>query len=91
MCKWVWRRLAPVLAGRQTVLRGLAVMEAMQSNPFNVGDTRSRRDKLDNKLRLALGRGLAATYAEVLREPIPERLQLWLRRLEMRERQDNAD
>ena len=35
-------------------------MEAMHSNPFNVGDSRSRRDKLDNKLRLALGRGLAA-------------------------------
>lgn len=66
-------------------------MEAMQSNPFNAGDSRPRRDKLDNKLRLALGRGLAATYAEVLREPIPERLQLWLRQLELRERQGNAD
>jgi hypothetical protein len=63
-------------------------MEAMHSNPFNGGgDGRSRRDKIDNKLRLAIGRGLAATYADVLREPIPERLQQWLRRLESRERQ----
>ena len=66
-------------------------MEAMQRNPFNGADSRSQTDKLDNKLRLALGRGLAAAYAEVLREPIPERLQLWLRRLETRERQGNAD
>ncbi len=66
-------------------------MEAMNSNPFNGGDdVRSRRDKFDNKLRLALGRGLAATYADVLREPIPERLQQWLRRLESRERQGDA-
>jgi Anti-sigma factor NepR len=65
-------------------------MEAMHSNPFNGGDGRSRRDKFDNKLRLALGRGLAATYAEVLREPIPERLQQWLRQLESRERQDES-
>jgi hypothetical protein len=66
------------------------VMEAMHSNPFNAGDSRSRRDKFDNKLRLALGRGLAATYADVLREPIPERLQQWLRRLESRERQEDG-
>ncbi len=65
-------------------------MEAMNSNTFNGGDGRSRRDKFDNKLRLALGRGLAATYADVLREPIPERLQQWLRRLESRERQGDA-
>lgn len=65
-------------------------MEAMHSNPFNASDGRSGRNKLDNKLRLALSRGLAAAYAEVLREPIPERLQLWLRQLESRERQDNA-
>lgn len=63
-------------------------MEAIHSNPFNGDDGRSRRDKIDNKLRLALGRGLAATYAEVLREPIPERLQQWLRRLELRDRQE---
>ena len=62
-------------------------MEAAHSNPFNAGDSRSRRDKFDNKLRLAIGRGLAATYAEVLREPIPERLQQWLRRLETQEQQ----
>lgn len=62
-------------------------MEAAHSNPFNASN-RSRRDKFDDKLRLALGRGLAATYAEVLQEPIPERLQLWLRQLERRERQD---
>ncbi len=62
-------------------------MEAMNSNPFNGGDSRSRRDKIDTKLRLAIGRGLAATYADVLREPSPERLQQWLRRLETRERQ----
>jgi Anti-sigma factor NepR len=66
-------------------------MEAINSNPFNGGDGRSRRDKFDNKLRLALGRGLAATYADVLREPIPERLQQWLRRLETRERQGDAN
>ena len=65
-------------------------MEAMHSNPFDGSDSRSRRDKFDNKLRLALGRGLAAAYAEVLREPIPERLQEWLPRLESRERQSDA-
>jgi Anti-sigma factor NepR len=67
------------------------MMEAMHSNPFNVSNTRSRRDKFDNKLRLALGRGLAAAYADVLREPIPERLQLWLRQLESRDRQGSGD
>jgi hypothetical protein len=66
-------------------------MEAMHSNPFNVGNSRPQRDKLDNKLRLALGRGLAAAYAEVLREPIPERLQTWIRQLELRERRGNGD
>ena len=66
-------------------------MEAMHSNPFNAGSSRSRRDKFDNKLRLALGRGLAAAYSDVLREPIPERLQIWLRQLETRERQGSAD
>ena len=66
-------------------------MEAMQSNPFNTGTSRSQRTKVDNKLRLALGRGLAAAYAEVLREPIPERLQIWLRQLESRERQESAN
>ena len=67
------------------------MMEAMHSNPFNVSSGRSRREKFDNKLRLALGRGLAAAYADVLREPIPERLQLWLRQLETREREGSAD
>jgi hypothetical protein len=66
-------------------------MEAMHSNPFNTGNSRSQRDKFDNKLRLALGRGLVAAYAEVLREPIPERMQIWIRRLESRERQANGD
>ena len=66
------------------------MMEAMHGNPFNAGSSRSQRDKLDNKLRLALGRGLAAAYAEVLQEPIPERLQLWLRQLESRERREDA-
>ncbi len=65
-------------------------MEAMYNNPFNTGNRRSQADKLDNKLRLALGRGLAAAYAEVLQEPIPERLQLWLRQLESRERREDA-
>ena len=67
------------------------MMEAMHSNPFNAGSGRSRRDKFDDKLRLALGRGLAAAYADVLREPIPERLQHWLRRLESRDREETAD
>ena len=66
-------------------------MEAMHSNPFNAGSGRSERNKLDNKLRLALSRGLVAAYSEVLREPIPERLQQWLRRLESRDRQDHTD
>jgi hypothetical protein len=64
-------------------------MEAMHSNPFSGGDNRSRQDKFDNKLRLAIGRGLVAAYADVLREPIPERLQQWLRRLESRDRQSS--
>jgi hypothetical protein len=67
------------------------MMEAMHNNPFNAGSGRSRRDKFDDKLRLAFGRGLAAAYAEVLREPIPERLQHWLRQLESRDRQETTD
>jgi hypothetical protein len=66
------------------------MMEATDFNPFNAGNSRPQRDKLDDKLRLALGRGLAAAYSEVLREPIPERLQLWLQRLEAREREDTT-
>jgi hypothetical protein len=64
------------------------MMEA-HTNPFNAG-ARPRRNKFDDKLRLALGRGLMAAYADVLREPIPERLQHWVRRLESKERQDDA-
>ena len=64
-------------------------MEAMNSNPFGASNSRSQRDKIDTKLRLALGRGLAAAYADVLHEPIPERLQEWLRRLESRDREQN--
>jgi hypothetical protein len=66
----------------------LKMMEA-NTNPFNAGG-RSRRNKIDDKLRLALGRGLMAAYADVLREPIPERLQHWVRRLESKERQEEA-
>jgi hypothetical protein len=62
------------------------MMEATHTNPFNAGSSRPRRDKFDDKLRLALGRGLAAAYSDVLREPLPERLQTWLRQLEARER-----
>ena len=65
-------------------------MEAIHSNPFNTGESRSRRNKFDDKLRLALGRGLAAAYADVLREPIPERMQMWIRQLELRERRESA-
>ena len=57
-------------------------------NPFNGGDGRSRRDKLDDKLRLALGRGLAAAYADVVREPIPETMRMWLRQLELKEQRN---
>ena len=66
------------------------MMEATHTSPFNAGGSRPRRDKFDDKLRLALGRGLAAAYSEVLREPIPERLQVWLQQLETRERSNNV-
>ena len=61
------------------------MMEATHLNPFDGADTRSRRDKIDNKLRLALGRGLAAAYADVIHEPIPEAMRMWLRQLELKE------
>jgi hypothetical protein len=64
------------------------MMEAAHINPFSAGDARSRRDKLDDKLRLALGRGLAAAYADVVREPIPETLRMWLRQLELKEQRN---
>ncbi len=69
---------------------GKSTMEAVHNNPFNTGDSRSRRSKFDDKLRLALGRGLAAAYADVLREPIPERMQTWIRQLESRDRQSGG-
>ena len=62
------------------------MMEAMKHNPFASGEMRAERSRIDNKLRLALGRGLAAAYADVVREPIPERLEFWLRQLEAKER-----
>ena len=61
------------------------MMEATHLNPFNGSDPRSRRDKIDDKLRLALGRGLAAAYADVIREPIPETMRMWLRQLELKD------
>ncbi|HEX2725544.1 MAG TPA: hypothetical protein VHN20_06970 [Beijerinckiaceae bacterium] len=61
------------------------MMEATHINPFNGGDARPRRDKIDDKLRLALGRGLAAAYADVIREPIPETMRMWLRQLELKD------
>ena len=78
-------------AWRTQEFTGKRTMEAMHSNPFSAGSSRSQRDKLDNKLRLALGRGLAAAYAEVLREPIPERMQFWIRQLEARERHGHGN
>ena len=61
------------------------MMEATHINPFNGSDARPRRDKIDDKLRLALGRGLAAAYADVIREPIPETMRMWLRQLELKD------
>ena len=66
------------------------MMEAGPMNPFNADHSHPRRDKLDDRLRLALGRGLAAAYSEVLREPIPERLEVWIKQLEARERGDDG-
>jgi hypothetical protein len=60
-------------------------MEAMKSNAFLSGEMRSSERRIDDKLRLALGRGLATAYSEFVREPIPERLQFWLRQLEVKE------
>jgi hypothetical protein len=62
-------------------------MEAVKSNAFLSGEVRSSERRIDDKLRLALGRGLASAYTGVVREPIPENLQFWLRQLEARERQ----
>jgi hypothetical protein len=61
------------------------IMEAMRSNAFLSGELRSSERRIDNKLRLALGRGLATAYTDVVREPIPERLLFWLRQLEVKE------
>ena len=61
------------------------MMEAVKSNAFLSGEMRSSEQRIDNKLRLALGRGLAAAYTDIVREPIPERLQFWLRQLEVKE------
>jgi len=61
------------------------MMEAVKSNAFLSGEMRSSERRIDNKLRLALGRGLAAAYTDIVQEPIPERLQFWLRQLEVKE------
>ena len=60
------------------------MMEARHTNPFDAASGRSSKGVVDDKLRLALGRGLAAAYADVIQEPIPERLKAWLHRLESR-------
>jgi hypothetical protein len=60
------------------------MMEATHTNPFDAGSGRSSSGVFDDKLRLALGRGLAAAYADVVQEPIPERLKVWIHRLESR-------
>jgi hypothetical protein len=60
------------------------MMEATHTHPFDAGSGRSSTDVLDDKLRLALGRGLVAAYADVIQEPIPDRLKVWLHRLENR-------
>jgi hypothetical protein len=62
-------------------------MEAVKASAFLSGEMRTSERQIDDKLRLALGRGLASAYTEVVREPIPERLQFWLRQLEVKERQ----
>ena len=62
-------------------------MEAVKASAFLSGEMRTSERRIDDKLRLALGRGLASAYTEVVREPIPERLQFWLRQLEVKERQ----
>jgi hypothetical protein len=62
------------------------MMEAIKSNPFLSGEMRSPEKRIDDKLRLALGRGLAVAYTEVVQEPIPDNLQFWLRQLEVKER-----
>jgi Anti-sigma factor NepR len=64
------------------------MMEATHLNPFNGGEARSKRDRIDDKLRLALGRGLVAAYADVVREPIPETMRVWLRQLELKEQRN---
>jgi hypothetical protein len=62
-------------------------MEAVKASAFLSGEMRTSERQIDDKLRLALGRGLASAYTEVVREPIPERLQFWLHQLEVKERQ----
>jgi len=66
------------------------MLDAVRSNAFLPGEMRSPEKQINDKLRLALGRGLAAAYTEVVQEPIPESLQFWLRQLETRERRGRA-
>jgi hypothetical protein len=66
------------------------MMEVVRTNPFESGGSRSSQSRIDDKLRLALGRGLAAAYAGVVEEPIPESLQNWLRRLEERDQRERG-
>ena len=61
------------------------MLEAIRSNPLP-GRARSPEKQISDKLRLALGRGLAAAYTEVVQEPIPENLLFWLHQLETKER-----
>ncbi len=68
----------------------MTLMEAMKSNAFVSGEMRSSERRIDHKLRLALGRGLVAAYTDVVREPIPEHLQFWLRQLEVKDRRHQS-
>jgi hypothetical protein len=58
------------------------MVEVTHTNPFEAAGGRSSRGDFDERLRLALGRGLAAAYADVMQEPLPEPLKAWLHRLE---------
>ncbi|HVL73266.1 MAG TPA: NepR family anti-sigma factor [Beijerinckiaceae bacterium] len=62
------------------------MLNTEKSNPFRHGETGSEAF-FDNKVRLALSRGLAQAYGEVLKEPIPPRLRDLVERLERRERE----
>jgi hypothetical protein len=56
-----------------------------QANAFGPDRDAARPTPMDQRVRLALSRGLAAAYAETVDAPLPERLRALIAELERRQ------